>query len=337
MDRKKINITASHPVEYGQGLGQFHMAEIFGERIRNRRIAVVTDREISGLYLPGFLRQFEAAGFRPYSIIVDGGQVSKSIDTVKTVYEGLTDAGFGEADVLFALGGGGVMDVAGFAAATFLHGIDYIQVPTSLLAMVDSSVSPFAFLNFQSYKDRIAVKNKPFHTIVDTTYLSSLPPRYLANGIARIIQFGLTGNVELLTLLMAEHLDMEDMITKCLETRFSMEKENLHSGLGEEIASAIEGHFRFLKYTHGEALALGILAMFPDARLQTMYQRFSLPVQIEGVTRETLLKRVIRDLATAGDEISFLSVKEPGKSAVQKIASANAPEMFDHLLAVVCP
>ena len=337
MNSSRLNIQTSYPIECGLGIGQFHMTEIFGAKLTGRKVAIVTDREVQGYYGTAFSMQFESIGITPSQIIVDGSQISKTLDAVKVVYEGLTDAGFGKSDLLFALGGGGVMDIAGFAAATYLEGIPFVRVPTSLISMIDSGVAPYAYLNFQSHKDRIAVPSHPIHTIIDTTYLNTLPPKYRAGGLARVIQLGLTSNTELISMLMADRLDMDGLITRSIETMFSSDgKYRSCESFGEEIASSIEGHFRFLKYTHGEALALGMTAMYPDKFLDTLYQRFGLPLKVEGVTKDTLLKRIVRDFSVTGDPLSFMAISEPGNARIHTLPMPDAVACFEQYLSSIC-
>ena len=338
MVRETIQAKTSYPVECGSGLAQFHLAEIFSDRLSGVKAAVISDREVSGYYSADFLGQFERAGIRSSLVVIDGSQAAKSVDAVKQVYESLTDVSFGEKDVLFALGGGGVQDVAGFVAATFFRGIALVRVPTSLLAMVDSATAQYSCLNFQSYKDRISAHSDPIHTIIDTTYLSTLPARFYANGIAQIIRYGLLGNTELLSLLTEANLDMERLVSLSLATKAELELVPFSvRNFGMEIGAAIEGHFRFLKYSHGEALALGMLAMFPDHFLQELYRQYNLPLQIEGVTRETILNRLIRELSVSSDTVSFAAIAEPGKPYVQTIPITETGEYFGRFLSSVCP
>lgn len=346
MNKVLIDAQTPYPIECGQGFVLSRLVEIFSARLSKvQGVVIVSDREVSGYYISDIVRQFELIEVRPVVVIVEAGQGAKSLDAVKQVYEGLVDANFHESDLLFALGGGGVLDVAAFAAATFFHGLDYVQIPTSLLAMIDSSISDKAFLNYQSYKDCVSVTASPVHTMIDTDFLTTLPPRYKANGIAQIIRYGLLGSNDLLSLLQEESVDMEKLIILSLEMKNKLKKELIDNvasdksifnlSFGREIGEAIEGHFRFLKYTHGEALALGMLAMHPTSILKDLYELHGLPLTVEGVTQETLLKRLLRSFPTEG-EVSFVALEELGKPVLKKVSLSDAAVCFEEYLSVIC-
>ena len=346
MNKVLIDAQTSYPIECGQGFVLSRLVEIFAERLSKAKgVVIVSDREVSGYYINDIVRQFELIDLRPVVVIVEAGQGGKSLDAVKQVYEGLVDANFHESDLLFALGGGGVLDVAAFAAATFFHGIDYVQIPTSLLAMIDSSIADKAFLNYQSYKDCVSIPATPVHTMIDIDFLQTLPPRIKANGIAQIIRYGLLGSKELLELLQKETVDMEKLIILSLDMKNKLKKEfadhsiskesSFNHSFGQEIGEAIEGHFRFLKYTHGEALALGMLAMHPTPMLKELYEFHGLPVAIEGVTKETLLKRLVRSFPAEG-ELSFVALEELGKPILKKLQFDEASACFEEYLSVIC-
>ena len=354
MNREIIDAQTSYPIECGQGFALTQLVELFADRLSKAKgVVIVTDREVSGYYIASFIQQFEDMEIHPVVVVVEAVQGAKSLDAVKQVYEGLVDANFHESDLIFALGGGGVIDVAAFAASTFFQGLDYVQIPTSLLAMVDSSVSDKAFLNYQSYKDRVSISAKPVYTVIDIDFLKTLPSRYRANGIAQIIRYGLLGNEDLLSLLMEEQVDMEKLIVLSLKTKIRMRTEsgrnNLNSGLheeikakrlpylsfGQEIGEAIEGHFRFLKYTHGEALALGMLSMYPDSALKELYEKHNLPLLVEGVTKETLVNRLVRSFPQAG-EVSFMALEKTGKPFIKTISTDDTPAVFEDYLSAIC-
>lgn len=337
MELTRINAGINYPVEYGQAVAQMYLTDIFKTRLVNAKVAVITDREVSGYYISDFSRQFERIGITPVVIVIDGSQAAKSFDTVRTIFERLTDIEFSKKDLLFAFGGGGVIDVAAFAAATFQNGIDYVQVPTSLLAMIDSSVASDAFLNFQSHKNQIGATYSPVHVVIDTDYLRTLPPRFHANGIAQAIQYGLLANQELLALLAQPQTDMLGLIDNCIRTRRLLRENNpKYLTFGQEIAESIEGHFRFLKYTHGEALALGILALYPQDKVRELYVKYGLPQTVTGVTKDTLVKRIVKSYETRTDDISFVRLSAEGKPYLDLIPASEAQAVFDKLLSNIC-
>lgn len=337
MELTRINAGTTYPVDCGQSVVQFMLTDILKIRLQNAQVAVITDREVSGYYISDFVCQFERIGIKPVIIVVDSSQAAKSFDSVRAAYERLTDMEFSRSDLLLAFGGGGVMDVAGFCAATFQKGIDYIQIPTSLLAMIDSSTAPDAFLNFQSHKNQIGVKYSPVHVIIDTEYLRTLPPRYQANGIAQVIQYGLLSKPELLERLDIPEIDMIRLVSTCVQTRKAILSENsAYLTFGQEIAEAIEGHFRFLKYTHGEAMALGMLALHSTDALRQLYVRNGLPLNVTGVAKDTLLKRILKNVENRTEGISLVRLETKGSPFIDLIPAKEAAAVFDKLLSGIC-
>jgi len=337
MELTKINAGTPYPVACGQAVAQLYLTDIFKPRLEKARVAIITDREVSGYYISDFVRQFERSGIKPLVIVIDGSQAAKSFDVVRAVFERLTDIEFSHSDILFALGGGGVIDVAAFVAATFQKGIEYIQIPTSLLAMIDSSTAPDAFLNFQSHKNQIGVTYSPIHVIIDTDYLRTLPPRFQANGIAQVIQYGLLDNPDLLTNLDSPSIDMFNLIDTCIQTRKKLLASNPgYLTFGQEIAEAIEGHFRFLKYTHGEAMALGMFALFQTDALRKLYVKNGLPTTVTGVTKDTLLKRITKIYENRIEPVPIVRLESEGKPFIDMTPVDETTLVFDKLLSGIC-
>ena len=337
MELTRIDAGTSYPVECGQNVAQLYLTDIFKKRLENAQVAIITDREVSGYYISDFVRQFERMGIKPIVIVIDGSQAAKSFDIVRAAFERLTDIEFSHSDLLFALGGGGVIDVAAFVSATYQKGIDYVQIPTSLLAMIDSSIAPDAYLNFQSHKNQIGITYSPVHVIIDTDYLRTLPPRFQANGIAQIIQNGLLDSPELLVLLDSPGVDMFKMINTCIQIRKKISASNPgYLTFGQEIAEAIEGHFRFLKYTHGEAMALGMYALFQTEAMQKLYIKNGLPLTVTGVTRDTLLKRIIKNYENRTEAVPLVRLEAEGKPFIDMIPVEESAAVFDKLLSGIC-
>ncbi len=337
MELTRINAGTRYPVECGQSVAQLYLPDIFKDRLEKAQVAVITDREVSGYYINDFMRQFERSGIKPIIIVIDGSQAAKSFDVVRAAFERLTDIEFSHSDLLIALGGGGVIDVAAFVAATFHKGIDYIQIPTSLLAMIDSSTAPDAYLNFQSHKNQIGVSYSPIHVVIDTDYLRTLPPRYQANGIAQVILYGLLENPDLLVSLDNPNFDMLHLIDTCIQSRRALLDTNPgYLSFGQEIAEAIEGHFRFLKYTHGEAMALGMFALYQTDSLRQLYVKHGLPVSVTGVTKDTLLKRIIKCLEHRTDAVPLVRLESEGKPYIEMVPAEEATAVFDRLLSGIC-
>jgi len=337
MELIELNAGMNYPVECGKAYVQLYLTDIFRKRLERAQVAVITDREVSGYYMSDFVCQFERIGIKPVVIVIDGSQTSKSLDSVRDAFERLTDVEFSRSDLLFAMGGGGVIDIAAFVAATYQKGIEYVQIPTSLLAMVDSSISPDAFLNFQSHKNQIGVSSKPIHVVIDTDYLRTLPPRFQANGIAQVIQCGLLDNPDLLAYLVSPQVDMLRLIDTCIQAKKRIIMANpVFLTFGQEIAEAIEGHFRFLKYTHGEAMALGMRALFQTDALRNLYEQYGLPLTVTGVTKDTLLNRMIKNYENKTEEVALVRLRLEGSPFVDMVPTSEMAGTYDKLLSGIC-
>lgn len=336
MSAKRIEVGTKYPVDIGQSINDRFVKDLFKGTLDNRKVVIVTDREVSGYYLEKFLVQFVESGINPTIVVVDGSQNAKTIDTVREVYERLNDVNFLHTDLLIALGGGGVIDLTAFAATTYNKGIEYVIFPTTLLSMLESTVAGLALLNFQSNKDLICVQANPVHAVIDTAFLKTLPSRYMANGIAQIIQYGLIEKPKMLNWF-ASPGDLTELVEESIQTGAKIRTERPEMlSFGREISDSIEGHFRFLKYTQGEALALGLLAMNQSPAMHSLYGRVGLPIELSGVTKDTLLKRIAKSLEKQGDTVSIVRIGAESKPTVQKVQKEAALRFYDSMLSGIC-
>lgn len=238
-------------------------------------VAVVTDRNVARHYLEGVLAGLDEAGLRTVPVTVKPGESSKSIRRLSTLYDKLLEAGLDRKSVVVALGGGVVGDLAGFTAATLLRGIRYVQVPTSLLAMVDSSVGGKVGINHKLGKNLVGAFLQPRAVLADTDTLATLPRRQFVSGMAEVIKYGvildeaffdeLAASAEQVLALDAETVG--EMVARCCRWKaWVVERDEKESGLrailnyGHTFGHAVEALTDYARYTHGEAVALGMMA-----------------------------------------------------------------------------
>lgn len=332
-----LSTVQSYPVHIESGCST-RIPELFPEWVSHRRLVIITDREVAGFHLARFQQQFAAIGLKVPVITIDGSEAGKNLDSVKAVIEQISDCELTREDCLLALGGGSVIDVTAFTAAIYLGGIQYIQIPTSLLAMIDSSINPSCSLNFRSSKNLIGTNSHPFSVLVDPDYLRTLPAKHLANGFAQMIQYGYLYKPELIRILEENAWNMDDLIAMSVRTKIELHRNQPeYLGFGQPIGNAIEGHFRFLKYLHGEALALGMLAAAPSERLRALLQQFHLPTQVEGVAPDTLVKKAVRICALDGHESSVVRVSEPGSPRLVLVPSAEIEAVIAEMVLSIDP
>lgn len=306
-------------------------------RAPGARVIIVTDREVSALHAPALAGALTAAGMVNHTVVVDGAEASKNLDGLRAIYEQLSDIDCSQGDLILAFGGGSIIDMASYAAATFLGGIPLVIMPTSLAAMVDSSVSHNCCLNFRSTRNVIQTTSSPSRVLIDPDYLNSLSPRQMANGYAHIIRYGMISDPELIRMMMDGRPDMETLIGRAIEARLKTERESPDSlDFGRSVGDAIEGHFRFLKYQHGEALALGMLAACPTPQLRNLLQQYNLPLKLEGVTPDTIIRRVVKSLQIQGPHgHAVVRVEEAGKPFRETFDPSQAEPRMTELVSVL--
>ncbi len=262
----------SYPIWVGEGI----LADI-GEALRQvsfpKRVAVITNPTVSPLYAGDLLRHLESAGYRAETIVIPDGEEFKTLQTLETIYTALIEGGFDRSSGLIALGGGVVGDITGFAAATYLRGIPFVQVPTTLLAQVDSSVGGKTAVNHPLGKNLIGAFYQPRHVHIDVATLRTLPPREFAAGMAEVVKYGVIRDREFFDWLTGareslQRLDRQSLVRainrSCQIKANVVENDETESSLrailnyGHTFGHAVEalagyGHFR-----HGEAVAIGM-------------------------------------------------------------------------------
>ena len=261
----------SYPIHFGKRASGLMWAEMEGLLAEGRPVAAVTDGGFSEAQ-EGYLRKIPK-GIPTF--VLPAGEASKSIHSLRRVYDFLSDSALDRRGAVFALGGGMVGDLAGFAAATYLRGVAYYQVPTTLLAMVDSSVGGKTGINIDSGKNLVGVFHQPRAVFVDTGLLATLSPREFSSGMAEVIKTGLLGDAELVGRVVTcgrlapGREELPGVIRRCCEIKASVvamdEEERATSGgrailnLGHTFGHAIEATAGYGEYLHGEAVAVGLV------------------------------------------------------------------------------
>lgn len=311
--------------------------ELIPEFRTANRIVIVTDREVGSLYLNKLQQALQSASLTYNVVTVDGAETGKNLDTVRFICEELADLAVTPSDVLIAFGGGSIIDVAGYVTSTFLGQPRLILVPTSLFSMVDSAICPYNHLNVRSSKNSLGLPNRPTAVVIDPSLTASLSPRQIACGYSRIVLYGLLANENLLNLLEQGKWDLSELITLSLQAKQSLlnQDERLLS-FGQQIGDAIEGHFRFLKYLHGEALALGMLAVWPEARLKSLLVNLKLPVELTGVSPEVIAQRVLRQVAP-GEPLKLVELEMINRPQVVVVPSETAESTLLKKIRVLSP
>ena len=258
------------------------------------------------------------------------GEANKNIEIYKNVLESLVRGGFTRTDCVIAVGGGVVGDLAGFAAASYMRGIDFYNIPTTLLSQVDSSVGGKTAIDFGEVKNIVGAFHMPQKVIVDPDTLSTLPLRQLHNGLAEAIKMGATGDATLFGLIENSTdllSDIEEIIRRCLNYKMSIvNADPTEKGLrrvlnfGHTVGHAIEACSAG-EILHGEAVGLGMLYFCEgDARrrISAVLAKYGLPVS-HNIPANLLMDKIARDKKAAGDSITIVRVASIGSFSFEKI------------------
>ena len=248
-----------------------------------RRCAVITDTNVARHYAKHALRSLAAAGFEPLLVKIPAGERAKRMQIVERCYEQLARHRLERKSFIVALGGGVVGDLAGFVAASYLRGIDFVQVPTTLLAQVDSSVGGKVGVNLKAGKNLVGAFHQPRLVLCDVDLLATLPQRELRAGLAEVIKYGIIYDRnfferlerDLPRLLKLDSETVADVVARCCEIKADVVgKDERESGLrailnfGHTVGHALEAISGYGKYLHGEAISIGQVAA---ARLSNMF------------------------------------------------------------------
>ena len=251
------------------------------------------------------------------------------------------DFGFGNNDWLIALGGGGILDVTGFCAGIYEGGINFLAVPTTPDSMYEGAVAKKAFLNSKKLKNAISVPFSPAAVIIDPSYLKTVPDNIKHNGYADIIRLGILGNLNIIIELVKEGNVREFLNhTYALRHKVNEASPKLLT-LGNELSAAIEGYFRFMNYSEGEALALSLISCVEERSrvpLSKIYNVLGLPTRLEGVSVKSIMKILNDNIARSGNknlEVVDMSDDEPRKWVIKSLTPDEAREVFAKRLELI--
>ena len=320
--------------------------------LSGEKICVVSDTTVAALYGESVLESLREAGFVPFLLTVPAGEGSKSPKMLAWLWEQMALHGMTRADAVAALGGGVVGDLAGFAAATFLRGVDYIQLPTTLLAQVDSSVGGKVAVDLQAGKNLAGNFYQPRLVVMDPNVLQSLSDRSFADGMAEVIKYGCIWDAGLFARLAqlgsreAVMGEIAEITTACCDIkRQVVEQDELDLGLrmllnfGHTFGHVYEKAYHYETYTHGEAVAAGMVDAarlgetmgYTEAgtaqRVVSILRQFALPTAIHA-TRADYEAAMELDKKSLGGDIRFVFLEKIGSAKAVRLSKA---ALFSHL------
>ncbi len=336
----------AYPIYVGAGiLGE--LGARLAETRAGKRVAVVTNSTIANLYLGPAVTSLVGAGFDPAIIQIPDGEEHKNLAWLAFVYDRLIDAGIDRGGAVVALGGGVVGDLTGFAAATYLRGISFVQVPTTLLAQIDASIGGKTGINHAAGKNLLGAFKQPRFVLTDVDCLLTLPRREYVAGLAEVIKTGAILDAELFALLEQElpALLKQDrdlmvrVVQRCAQLKAIVVSEDETEGdyrailnFGHTLGHAIESLTDYTTFLHGEAVAIGMVAavrvshrlgLCDDAtvgRVRRLVERCGLPMEIPAdLRREALALAMRTDKKALGGTIKFVCLEAIGRTKFERL------------------
>ncbi len=287
-----------------------------------RKVLIVTDSGVPREYAECIAAQCKESIITMFP----EGEASKSFDTYKGLLEALVQSEFTRSDCVVAVGGGVVGDMAGFAAATFMRGIDFYNIPTTVLSQVDSSVGGKTAIDFMGLKNIVGAFHQPSGVIIDPDTLKTLPKRQISNGLAEAVKMSLTHDSELFNMFLNGEYDIDAVIEHSIKIKRSVvENDEKESGLrrvlnfGHTVGHAIESNSPALY--HGECVALGMLPMCSSdirEKLIKILKSLNLPTKADCKT-DKIINTMCFDKKMSGDMISVVRVDKIGSFSIEKI------------------
>lgn len=315
------------------------LGDLVRQEIQGRKVFVLTDDHVQGLYGPTVLRQLESAGLDAVLLALPPGEASKSFQQLPEIYGALLEHQMTRQDTLITLGGGVIGDLGGFAAATYLRGIPYIQIPTTLLSQVDSSVGGKVGVDLPQGKNLVGSFYQPKAVFIDPDFLHSLPDRHFRNGLAEVIKYSCIMDEALFQALEALESpqalleQMGTLVARCCHLKKTVVEsdewdrgDRMKLNFGHTLGHAIETLQNYEGYLHGEAVAIGMsrITALSEARgltregtaqrLDKLLRQHQLPVEDRSLPMKGLLEAMGRDKKHLGKGLTIVLLEQIGTS-----------------------
>lgn len=341
---RKLNVALgerSYPILIGRGL--LDRGDLIAERLRTPKVAIVTNDVVGPLYLRRLEAALAEAGIAFTSIILPDGEQHKTLETLNRVFDGLLSSHCDRSTSIVALGGGVIGDMAGFAAATYQRGVDFVQIPTTLLAQVDSSVGGKTAVNHPLGKNMIGAFHQPKLVLADTDTLATLPDRELKAGMAEVVKYGLIRDEAFfewleshMNGLLARDTDLlsEAIERSCANKARIVAEDETERGvrallnLGHTFGHAIEAGVGYGEWLHGEAVGagmvmaarlserLGYLPADQCSRAIALIERAGLPVMGAGLGADRYLELMSHDKKVEAGRLRLILMRAIGDAEI---------------------
>lgn len=307
--------------------------------------AIVTDSNVAPLYLQNVKESLEKEGFKTVSFVFPAGETNKTIATITDILNFFAENSMTRSDIAVALGGGVTGDLTGFAAAIYMRGIEFVQIPTSLLAQIDSSVGGKTGADLPSGKNLCGAFHQPSAVIIDPEVLKTLPTKFFSDGMAEAIKYGCIGDAELFEKI-AEGIDTENadsMIYRCVDIKREIvehdEKEKgerMLLNFGHTLGHSAEKLSNFT-LTHGEGVGIGMYIMAKagekqgvtekgsSEKIAELLKKYSLPLSCD-ISLQDLCSGALTDKKRSGNSINIVLLNKIGSAFTKKLP---VEELYD--------
>lgn len=339
---KKITIGTGRPYEVIIEAGLLpQCGKLTAGVVSAKKAVIVTDDAVGELYGETAMESYKNAGFSVELFTFPRGEQSKSHEVLLNLYNFLAACGVTRSDIIVALGGGVVGDLAGFAAATYQRGIDFIQIPTTLLAQVDSSVGGKTAVNISAGKNLVGAFHQPLLVICDTKTLDTLSDEIFSDGMGEVVKYGAIRSKSLFTKLKNGNVrsDMSEIIAECIRIKADIVRadefdkgERMLLNFGHTIGHAIEKYCNFGGISHGKAVAVGMAYISKKAEEKGMISAGTaseitaclkmngLPCSVD-IPEQILYEYSLGDKKRSADGISVILAEKIGQSVIKKMTT----------------
>ncbi len=336
---RKVSVNTSTPYEIFIQRG---LVKKTGELVKSiskaSKVCVITDSNVGSFYGETVVNSLKGSGFDTALFTFKAGEKQKRLSTIEAMYSFMADFNMSRSDLVVALGGGVCGDMAGFAAATYMRGIDFVQIPTSLLAQVDSSVGGKTGVDIAQGKNLVGAFHQPIMVIIDPDTLKTLPDCFVSDGMGEVIKYGCIKDEKLFEKLEEENAlqNIEDIIYNCVSIkRDVVERDEKESGermllnFGHTLGHSLEKYYNFENLSHGQAVAVGMVMISKAGeraelteegtaeKIKTLCEKYGLPVSDSAPVCE-LVKICANDKKASGGAVNLVLLKRIGESFVRK-------------------
>lgn len=331
----KVKTGAPYEIHIERGILS-NSGKLIRDISKANKAIIVTDSKVDKLYSDTVRKSLVLNGFETDKFVFHEGEASKCHNTLIRLYDFLCEKNITRSDIIVALGGGVVGDLAGFAAATYLRGIPYVQIPTTLLAQIDSSVGGKTAVDLGGGKNLVGAFYQPKRVIIDPDVLITLTDKIFSDGMAEAIKYGVIRDKKLFDTIINKG-DIFKIIAECVEIKADIvERDEFDTGerfvlnFGHTVGHAIEKLGNFTEYTHGEAVAAGMAIISQNAEKMGLTENgttekiiealkmYSLPIAVP-YCKEDLKEVMIRDKKRSANSITLVLAKNIGQSYLHKI------------------